>query len=61
MLEEVPGTAEPPPSLCFSHACPVTLAQGEDMGIPSDTDEDNQEEEISSESGFGNVLGELVG
>lgn len=42
--------------------CATKLAlyrlQGEDMGIPSDTDEDNQEEEISSESGFGNVLGE---
>ena len=41
--------------------CTFSLPQGEDMGIPSDTDEDNQEEEISSESGFGNVLGELVG
>lgn len=38
--------------------CTFSFPQGEDMGIPSDTDEDNQEEEISSESGFGNVFGE---
>lgn len=30
------------------------------MGIPSDTDEDNQEEELNAESGFGNVLGEQL-
>lgn len=27
------------------------------MGIPSDTDEDNQEEDVQADSGFGNVLG----
>ncbi|PRW39159.1 Eukaryotic translation initiation factor 3 subunit B [Chlorella sorokiniana] len=34
----------------------VMLPEGEDMGIPSDTDEDGQEEEVNAESGFGNVL-----
>lgn len=33
------------------------LLQGDDMGIPSDTDEDNQEVEVQADSGFGNVLG----
>lgn len=37
----------------------VMLPEGDDMGIPSDSDEDKEgEEELQSESGFGNVLGE---
>lgn len=35
----------------------VMLPEGDDMGIPSDSDEE-KEEELQSESGFGNVLGE---
>ena len=35
----------------------VMLPENDDMGIPSDTDEDGQEEDLQTESGFGNVLG----
>lgn len=34
----------------------VMLPEDDDMGIPSDTDEDGQEEDVQAESGFGNVL-----
>lgn len=37
----------------------VMLPEDDDMGIPSDTDEDGQEEDVQAESGFGNVLGAL--
>ncbi len=36
----------------------VMLPEDDDMGIPSDTDEDGQEDDVQTESGFGNVLGE---
>jgi translation initiation factor 3 subunit B len=35
----------------------VMLPEDDNMGIPSDTDEDGQEEDLQTESGFGNVLG----
>ena len=35
----------------------VMLPEDDDMGIPSETDEDAQEEDVQTESGFGNVLG----
>lgn len=34
----------------------VMLPEDDDMGIPSDSGEDGQEEELKTESGFGNVL-----
>ena len=34
----------------------VMLPEGDDMGIPSD-DEEQHEEEVQTESGFGNVIG----
>lgn len=35
----------------------VMLPEGDDMGIPSDSDDGKEEEEVQHESGFGNVLG----
>lgn len=39
----------------------VMLPENDDMGIPSDSDEDGQEEDIQTASGFGNVLGARLG
>lgn len=38
----------------------VMLPEDDDMGIPSDTDDDGQEEDVQAESGFANVLGALL-
>lgn len=38
----------------------VMLPEDDDMGIPSDTDDDGQEDDVQAESGFGNVLGASV-
>lgn len=37
----------------------VMLPEDEDMGIPSEDDEDD-EEEIQTETGFGSVIGKLL-
>lgn len=39
----------------------VMLPENDDMGIPSDSDEDGQEEDIQTATGFGNVLGARLG
>ena len=38
----------------------VMLPEGDDMGIASDDDEQHQEEEVPTESGFGSVIGAIT-